>query len=120
MEWLEKRVPIGERKAVRIELESILRGLRFARFESWGRPQFDWLQGDHCRGVGELIVNCRGVPYRVLGCFGPQPDQFTLLVGAKKDRKKKGKVQWDPENAIATAVNRMKELNDSHVTEYII
>lgn len=99
-EWIQKKVAIGEQKGVRIELEAILRILRFVKFESWSRPQFDWLQGDHCQGIGELIVDYRGVPYRLLGTFGPQPDQFTILVGARKDRKRKGKVQWDPESAI--------------------
>jgi hypothetical protein len=119
-EWLKKKVAIGEQKGVRIELEAILRGLRFVKFASWSRPQFDWLQGDHCRGIGELIVDYRGVPYRLLGTFGPQPDQFTILIGARKDRKRKGKVQWDPENAIQTAINRRALLDENHVIEYIL
>ena len=119
-EWLEKTVTIGERKGVRIELETILRNLRFVRSESWSRPQFDWLQGDHCQGIGELIVDYRGVPYRPLGCFGPEPDQFTILLGARKDRKRKGKVQWDPENAVPTAINRKAMLDEHHVREYVL
>ena len=119
-EWLSKAVTIGERKGVRIELETILRMLRFVKRESWSRPQFDWLQGDHCRGIGELIVDYRGVPYRPLGCFGPAPDQFTLLIGARKDRKRKGKVQWDPENAIETAIKRRDVLNEQNTAEYVL
>jgi hypothetical protein len=119
-EWLAKKVAIGERKGLRIELETILRMLRLVRYESWARPQFDWLQGDHCRGIGELIVNYHGVPYRPLGCFGPEPDQFTILIGARKDRKRKGKVQWDPENAIQTAVDRKAMLDEYHVCEYVL
>jgi hypothetical protein len=119
-DWLAKRVAIGERKGVRIELEAILRHLRFLRFESWSRPQFDWLQGTHCQGIGELIVEFRGIPYRPLGCFGPQPDQFTILIGARKDRKRRGKVQWDPENAVQTAIDRRTVLDERHVTEYIL
>ena len=112
--WLNKDVPIGERKKVRIELEAILRHLRFVRKESWNRPQFDWLQGKAYEGIGEVIVDC-GVPYRILGCFGPEPDQFTLLIAAKKDRKRKGKVQWHPENAIDTAAKRKGQLDEQHL-----
>jgi len=119
-EWLEKRVSIGERKGVRVELEAILRNLRFLRAESWSRPQFAWLQGHNCQGIGELITDYRGVPYRPLGCFGPEPDQFTLLIGARKDRKRKGKVQWDPENAVETAVQRKALLNEQRVSQYVL
>jgi hypothetical protein len=119
-EWLVKAVAIGERKGVRIELETILRRLRFVKYELWSRPQFDWLQGDHCQGIGELIVDYGGIPYRPLGCFGPLPDHFTILVGARKDRKRKGKVQWHPENAIQTAINRRAILDERHIREYIL
>jgi len=119
-DWLSKQVPIGERKGVRIELEAILRNLRFLKAEMWSRPQFDWLQGEHCQGIAELIVDYRGIPWRPLGCFGPEPDQYTLLIGARKDRKRKGKVQWEPENAIQTAIDRRKMLDENHVAEYVL
>ncbi len=119
-EWLEKKVPIGERKEVRIELESILRSLKFAKFELWNRPQVGWLKGDNCGGIGELIVDCRGNPYRPLGCFGPEPDQFTLLIGTRKDRKNKGTVLWDPEDAVQTAIYRRAKRDESHISEYVL
>lgn len=119
-DWLNKRVSIGERKGVRIELETILRHLRQLKMEMWSRPQFDWLQGEHCQGIGELIVDYHNIPWRPLGCFGPEPDQFTLLIGARKDRKRKGKVQWEPENAVQTAVDRRSILDENHIAEYIL
>jgi hypothetical protein len=119
-EWLNKDIAIGNRKGFRIELEAILRNLRFVRLESWSRPQFSWLQGDNCREIGELIVDHSGIPYRPLGCFGPEFDQFTILVGSRKDRKRRGKVQWDPERAVQTAIDRKAVLDERHVTEYIL
>lgn len=119
-EWIEKRVAIGERKRLRIEFNDILRGLRFVRAESWSRPQFAWLHGDHCKEIGELIVDLPNVPYRPLGCFGPEPDQFTILIGARKDRKRRGKVQWDPENAIQTAIQRKAILDGRHTAQYML
>ncbi len=120
-EWLNKTITIGERKGVRLELEAVMRHLRFLKAESWSRPQFDWLQGDYCKEIGEVIIDYRNVPYRPLGCFGPKPDQFTLLIGARKDRKRKGKVQWDPENAIDTAVKRKAVLSEQYLFgEYVL
>ena len=119
-EWLTRTVPIGSRNAVRIELETVLRYLRMLPIRLWTRPQFAWLQGDHCAGIGEIILDYDGVPYRPLVCLGPQPDQFTILMGARKDRKRKGHVQWDPENALYTARNRQSMLDDEHVTEYVL
>jgi hypothetical protein len=118
-DWLEK-LPIGERKGVRIELEAILRFLRFVRAELWVRPQFAWLQGDQNDGIGEIIVDYRGVPYRPLGCFGPAEDQFTILTGARKDRKRRGKVQWDPQDALSTASKRKALLPGRSNVEYIL
>ena len=118
VDWLDG-LPIGERKVVRIELEVILRLLRFTRSDLWTRPQFAWLQGDRNDGIGEIILDCRGIPYRPLGCFGPGEDEFTILIGARKDRKRRGKVQWNPENAVATAVNRKALLSGRTLYEYI-
>ena len=33
-------------------------------------------------GIYELIISCGGVQYRPLGCYGPKPREFTLLIGA--------------------------------------
>jgi hypothetical protein len=116
-EWLNG-LPIGERKKVRMELETLLRLLRQTKAALWSRPQFAWLSGDNCAGVGEIVFDCRGVPYRVLGCFGAAEGCFTLLVGARKDRKRKGKVQWDPRNAVETAIKRKATLPGRALLEY--
>lgn len=118
-EWLNG-LPVGERKKVQIELETLLRLLRQSKAALWSRPQFAWLSGDNCTGIGEIIFDYRGVPYRVLGCFGPVEGCFTLLVGARKDRKRKGKVQWDPENAVDTAIRRKASLTGRALFEYVL
>lgn len=108
-DWL-RGLPIGQRKAVKVELETMLRFLRRTKAELWNRPQFDWIQGDKYQGIGEIILDCNGIPYRPLGCFGREADEFTLLLGTRKDRKRKGLVQWNPQNALDTAVKSRKEL----------
>jgi hypothetical protein len=118
-EWLDK-LPVGDRKGVRIELETMLRYLRFVRAESWTRPQFAWLQGDQNDGIGEIILDYRGIPYRPLGCFGPADNEFTILIGARKDRKRRGKVQWHPEDALITAAKRKTFLPGRLNREYIL
>jgi hypothetical protein len=86
--WLGSDVPIGERKAVR-EYE----------------PQFKWLRGAH-EGIGEVRIHPRGKEYRFLGCLGPEPDQFTLLIGSTKKSNK----EWIPANARDSAVGWMRFL----------
>jgi len=116
-EWLNG-LPVGERKKVRMELETLLRLLRQTKAALWSRPQFAWLSGGHCVGIGEIMFYCHGVPYRVLGCFGPVTGSFTLLIGARKDRKRKGKVHWDPRNAVETAMKRKATLLGRALFEY--
>jgi hypothetical protein len=118
-EWLIG-LPIGERKGVRMELETMLRFLRHAKVQLWSRPQFAWLSGDNCADIGEIIFDYRGIPYRVLGCFGPVEGCFTLLIGGRKDRKRRGKVQWDPENAVTTAIKRKASLPGRPLFEYVL
>jgi hypothetical protein len=75
-----------------LQLEVLLRLLRQTRASLWSRPQFAWLTGRNCAGIGEIRFDYRGAPYCVLGCFEPAPGCFTLLIGARKARKRKGKV----------------------------
>ena len=58
--------------------------------------------------MGEIRSDYGNVEYRPLGCNGPDPDQFTILIGAFK----KGKV-WTPADARKTALKRRKELIES-------
>jgi len=99
--WLEKDVDIGQRKGVETALKTTMRFLMVARKELWREPHFKWLSD----GIGEIRSDFGNVEYRPLGCSGPDPDQFTILIGAKK----KGKV-WTPADAKKTATKLKDEL----------
>ncbi len=116
-DWLAD-VPIGERKGVRAYLVATLRHLRFLPKASWKRPQFDWLTGEKYSGIGEVRFDFTNVPYRSLGCFGPSPNQFTILIGCKKTRARKGKTNWKPPSAPDTAVVRRKKLIETGRSVY--
>lgn len=102
--WLEKEVDIGQRKGVETAIRTTLRFLAFAKKDLWKEPHFKWFSG----GIGEIRSDFGNVEYRPLGCNGPGPDQFTILIGAKK----KGKV-WTPAEARKTAAKIKKELEKS-------
>lgn len=116
-DWLSD-VPIGERKGVRAYLVATLRHLRFLPRASWKRPQFDWLSGEKHSGIGEIRFEFRNVPYRPLGCFGPEPDQFTILIGCRKSRGRKGKTKWKPPSAPDTAALRRQQLMNAERSVY--
>jgi hypothetical protein len=49
------------------------------------------------------------IQYRLLGCYGPNPREFTLLIGTTKVANRKGKTRittWTPRNALAIASQR--------------
>jgi len=81
-----------------------IRGMirRLSVTKIWGRPFFDVIHGH--KGIHEIRVKAKNIQYRPLGCFGPGPQTFTLLIGASK----KGKKVWSPQNAIKTAGKRRK------------
>ena len=99
--WLEKDIDIGQRKGVEAAIKTTLRFLRFARKDLWREPHFRWFSG----GFGEIRSDFGNVEYRPLGCDGPEPDQFTIVLGASK----KGKV-WTPQDARKTAEKLKKDL----------
>lgn len=102
--WLEKEIDIGQRKGVEAAIRTTLRFLRFARKDLWKEPHFKWFSG----GVGEVRSDYGNVEYRPLGCNGPGPDQFTIMIGAYKKQK-----VWTPHDARRTAVKLRKELLES-------
>ncbi len=108
-EWLSD-VPIGERRGVRAYFIATLRHLRYLPRFLWRRPQFDWLSGERYKGIGELRFDFNKVKYRPLGCFGPQSDQFTILIGCRKARARKGRTIWKPSSAPETAALRRQHL----------
>jgi len=85
--------------AVAVALEYLVQRPR----KEWRRPEFDLLSGK-MREIGEIRFKV-DKHYRMLGFFGPARSDFTLLVGASK----KGN-NYDPRNALETAVDRMKEV----------
>jgi hypothetical protein len=71
--------------------------------DEWRRPEFDLLSGKF-RAIGEIRLKL-DKQYRILGYFGPNRSDFTMLVGSSK----KGK-NYDPRNALETALERMGHL----------
>jgi hypothetical protein len=69
----------------------------------WRRPEFDLLSGK-MRVLGEIRLKV-DKQYRILGFFGPNPSEFTLLVGSSK----KGR-NYDPREALETALIRRSEV----------
>jgi len=62
----------------------------------------------------EVRVVFGNVQYRSLGCYGPDREEFTLLIGAIE---KGGKLE--PRDAVATAKTRMKLIADgSHICDH--
>lgn len=67
----------------------------------WDRPHFAKLKG--YRDIYEIRVKGKDKEYRPIGCKGPGPQVFTLLVGASKKMK-----VWTPANAKETAEKRRR------------
>ena len=67
------------------------------------RPYFEALTGTN--GIWELIIKFEGIMYRPLGFQGPNPGEFTFLLGATKTGRKP--TRWDPANAPELAQRRM-------------
>ena len=95
-EWIEDQSAEAEES-----IRAMIRRLSNMRVELWSRPFTAQLHGHP--DIYEIIVLSRGKQYRPLGCFGPGPRVFTLLVGASK----KGNI-WTPLNARETADKRCK------------
>lgn len=74
---------------------------RLSVMKRWERPYFAPLRG--YKNIYEIIVKTKDRQYRPLGCFGPGPQVFTLLIGASKKEK-----IWSPPNARKTAEKRCK------------
>jgi hypothetical protein len=69
----------------------------------WRRPEFDLLSGK-MRGIGEIRLKV-DKQYRILGFFGPNKSDFTMLIGSNK----KGKI-YDPAGTLETARDRMTQV----------
>jgi hypothetical protein len=81
--------------------------------DEWRRPDFDLLSGK-LREIGEIRFKADRKQIRILGFFGPDPAQFTLLVGSSK----KGK-QYDPKEALETALRRKSEIDADRTRAHV-
>lgn len=95
-EWLSE-LP----KKDRFRIESILVFLASQRI--WRNIPYVKKLTD-CDDIHEIIITYNNIQYRPLGCYGPEKDEFTLLVGATK----KGKI-WVPKDA-KTIAKKMAKL----------
>src|ERR1700686_2035331 len=69
----------------------------------WRRPEFDLLSGK-MRAIGEIRLKV-DKQYRILGFFGPDRSDFTMLIGSSK----KGN-NYDPTGTFETALDRMTQV----------
>jgi hypothetical protein len=78
----------------------------------WKRPQFDELHGDG-NGLGEIRFKLDNVQNILIGYFGPERMEFTIVAHAIE----KG-TRYRPPNAIKTAQARKREnINAESTTE---
>jgi hypothetical protein len=66
------------------------------------------------RKIYELKIHGPGVQYRPLGCYGPERNEFTLLIGAKEVGDK-----FEPKDAPNKAVERQALIQDRRFTKYL-
>ena len=67
-------------------------------------PHARMLRGS-CDGLIELRIPCDGVQYRPLCCYGPGPNDVTLLIGAIEKGSK-----FEPKSACAIALERKRSV----------
>jgi hypothetical protein len=105
-DWIEQQ-PADAQESIR----AIIRRLQYIK--KWERPFFAPLHGH--KDIGEIIVRTKDKQYRPLGCIGPGPQVFTILIGASK----KSNV-WTPHDAPKTAEKRRKEVfaDGRYIGEY--
>lgn len=68
------------------EMDSTLEFFQNRPNAEWRRPKFDTLEGKQCQGLREIRIKVKSGVYRILGFFGPARQEFTLLIGFKKQR----------------------------------
>jgi hypothetical protein len=92
--WLD-----AQPKGAKAKINKIITYLEISDISKWVRPYVAKLKGSD--NIWEIRAVFGNVQYRPLGCFGPQKDQFTLLVGAIE---KGGRLE--PINVIEVAEQR--------------
>lgn len=97
---------------VRAEFRAVLNALRDQPMEGWCRPDFDRLSGQYSE-LGKLRFKVSNVQHRPLGFFGPQQNEFTLLIWAtERDGK------FNPAGIQDTALERIKRIGDGRAKVY--
>ncbi|HXK28007.1 MAG TPA: hypothetical protein VJ646_07115 [Candidatus Binatia bacterium] len=71
----------------------------------WDSRDFERLKGQKYKSLFEHKFKSCGKQHRILGCFGPEPRQYTFLLGCTH----KGKI-YDPPEAFDTALRRKSQL----------
>jgi hypothetical protein len=99
--WLLNDVP----KEARAEIEAQLAFL--TGVQTLQRPAAGDMTGRECRGLIEIRVGWRRQQFRLLGYYGPERGQVTLLVGAReKDNK------LEPRGACSIAQSRIEAIKN--------
>jgi len=52
--------------------------------EKWAMPSYETLVGGPCDGLGQIRAKIAGSQIRLIGFRGPNDDEFTILLFAKK------------------------------------
>jgi hypothetical protein len=94
-EWLDS-LPIDARARIRTHLAFLV------TLKDWGRPYAHKLKGKNIDPIWEIIIKWNKIQYRPLGCFGPEEDNFTILIGAIE----RSTGIFEPRNAPITAKKR--------------
>jgi hypothetical protein len=80
--------------------------------KDWQFPEFRVLRGREGKyGLSEIRWQEDGVQWRVLGFFGTQEMQYTLLVGCSHKQNR-----YTPSDSLDTAIKRKKEIERSERT----
>src|SRR5215208_6082741 len=94
-------------KRARIKIDVRLRDLQ--QVDQLRYPYVEKWVGES--DIYEVRVVFGGVQYRLLGCYGPERSEFTLLVGATMRDDK-----LNPKNAVSIAKSRMPLIRDRRYT----
>jgi hypothetical protein len=84
---------------------------RLRLIKTWSKKLVYPLTG--YRKIYELRIRGPHIEYRPLGCYGPDRNEFTLLIGVKEVESK-----FEPRDAPNKAVERQKLIQDRRFTKY--
>lgn len=95
--WLNGLPPKAQAR-----MDTIISYMEITR--DWTRtPYFSTLQGH--KGINEIKFTFQNKQYRPLGCYGPENNEFTLLIGAMEQGNR-----FNPISAPLIAEKRRKEI----------